>query len=82
MRRETRKGTHLAKQFGFALYNPGLSKARKPIGQLSLDNGQPMGKRRMSRRCPVYAPYMSRIFKEAGHLRDNYGANTKDHLFW
>ena len=30
----------------------------------------------MSRICPAYVPHMSRIFKEAGHIRSIYEACT------
>jgi hypothetical protein len=33
---------------------------------------------RMSRRCPVYVPYMPRIFKDTGHLWSIYGASPGD----
>ena len=32
----------------------------------------------MSRICPAYAPHMSRIFKEAGHIWSIYGGNAGD----
>jgi hypothetical protein len=36
----------------------------------------------MPRRCPVYAPHMPRIFKEAGHLRGNCGASMGQAGIW
>ncbi|MGZ3853552.1 MAG: hypothetical protein ACXVBX_12225, partial [Flavisolibacter sp.] len=37
-------------------------------------NGQPHLKTQMCRCSPAFAPYMSRLFKDAGHMRDICGA--------
>jgi hypothetical protein len=39
-----------------------------------MHNGKAMVKKGMPRRCPIYVPYMPRIFKDMGYLWSMYGA--------
>jgi hypothetical protein len=46
------------------------------MGQSSLVNGKSIVNNRMSRRCPVDVPYMSRICLVSYKIRDIYEAST------
>jgi hypothetical protein len=56
------------------VYLPGTLLSTIVIGQLNLFE-LPV-KSRMSRRCPIYVPYMSHIFKDTRHLWGMYGASA------